>query len=353
MMLITIYAFSSVFWDSSLEIIGRPVVTAVQIATLSAWLIVCVLILKIHIFIIVFVSFFICFFAFVTIVDGAFPSLLVDPTHAAIALVIITAVAALFGFLAIRLYKYSEKRSKSPLYFLILIGFSLMLPIIIQAQSLFPEFGNVFGMLLFLVVFPIINGLFDWASLGFTRFALSQSFECWEKNRRLLGIIWAVLDVVAAILLFFILALALKYYIIIMNVMGEYSGAAQPSFDLDGLLSRLRDPNTELTTKFVQDGWVFFMMMTALLPSLIHVVAMGFALTGMITPLARLEIYAKIMKAPKQASAKEKQSVATYLALNPLFEILISALSSLVMIAGFYFLIKWIAAPIIPFILFI
>ncbi|MFK7866473.1 MAG: hypothetical protein AB8B77_03435, partial [Alphaproteobacteria bacterium] len=65
------------------------------------------------------------------------------------------------------------------------------------------------------------------------------------------------------------------------------------------------------------------------------------------------EIYAKIMKAPKQASAKEKQSVATYLALNPLFEILISALSSLVMIAGFYFLIKWIAAPIIPFILFI
>lgn len=128
----------------------------------------------------------------------------------------------------------------------------------------------------FLTLLPLLNGVIDWLSLGFTRGLLHAIRR--RRHFGLLAVGWAILDIVIALVFLFLITS------ITTLVMGGLNGLShywieRPLLDLqqifDGLSS---DP------LHINYWWIHFMMFTTLIPTLVHFFSAAYALVLSVRP---------------------------------------------------------------------
>lgn len=156
-----------------------------------------------------------------------------------------------------------------PRWLLVLFVFKLLVlyPLII---AYLPHIVGVqenanWTLLLLLGVFPLINALFDWVSLGTTRGLLRLGL----RLRGLWPIALALLDLVCAILLLGLLISTLVAYISGLNIANTLSGwpaIFEPGILIETIRTDPANPSA---------WWVYLMILTALLPSISNLVIGG------------------------------------------------------------------------------
>jgi len=122
-------------------------------------------------------------------------------------------------------------------------------------------------MLLFWLVLPLVNAPLDWLSLGVTRGLLQAVRAQKHGGWRTLG--WGLLDLVLALGFLFLIAAVLVVATALGNVV-----AGQTLVDLGAIFTELRDNPWS-----VNHRWVYFMLLSTLVPTLIHFALAGGAAT--------------------------------------------------------------------------
>lgn len=127
--------------------------------------------------------------------------------------------------------------------------------------------GDNFLLQIFLVILPLINAFMDWLSLGVTRGFLYAIHRRVHHGRTALAFV--VFDIIVAL---FFLWLIISITIIVLagaNAVALHEGG-EMLFDLHGVLDGLEDDPLAL-----EYGWIHFMMLTTLIPTLIHFAVAG------------------------------------------------------------------------------
>jgi hypothetical protein len=122
-------------------------------------------------------------------------------------------------------------------------------------------------LLLFFAVLPVLNALFDWFSLGVTRFLLRRG----QVRGASAALGYAALDLVIAFFVLIILTAVCVMAVTGMNVL-----VGQTVFDITALLNQLDEPATRFAPN---TWWVYVTVFTTLLPSLCNV-ALGILALG-------------------------------------------------------------------------
>lgn len=127
----------------------------------------------------------------------------------------------------------------------------------------------------FLAVLPLTNALFDFASIGLTRWALRHGLQDPGKG----ALKWAAIDLAAAALLFLVLKLAVLLAVIGLNAAAG-GGPQAGLVDLPAFLADLRANPQDY-------WWLYLGFLTTLLPTVLHgvvaVISLGPALSRKVT----------------------------------------------------------------------
>ncbi len=123
-------------------------------------------------------------------------------------------------------------------------------------------------LLLIILGLPLINALFDWLSLGLTRKLIRKGL----KKGGAWPFIYAGADVFAAIALLFILLVACLGYIHGLNLLALSAGSPHV-FDMPGTLILLRSDPSDPSL-----WWIYIMVFTTFIPSLVNLVLGGLAI---------------------------------------------------------------------------
>ncbi len=160
-----------------------------------------------------------------------------------------------------------------------------------------------YGLLVFLATLPLVNVVFDWASIGLTRWLLRrtvQGHSAWIN---------AAIDIVSALLMLVLLAVTTVAAIQTLNLLAQSCGAAASLIDVAGLLSMLRDKPGDPSV-----WWTHAVLFSTLLPSLTHgCLAAGTFITARILPCSWLEAHqAGLMKAYEEGTLKGNRRLLLY-----------------------------------------
>ena len=246
-----------------------------------------------------------------------------------VTIVSISAFVVPIGIIYIYFYKKSILSLFYPPYFIFLmiciIGFLEQPWIVINEIS--------FGIFMFLVVLPMINSVLDFLSLGVTRYFLKKSLRA-SGHIKKAG--YYLFDFAIALLSLLVLIFSLFLAIKAMEWAAGLSALDQPSYDLGALLQRLRSQSL-WQALLSPDGWVYMMIFSTFLPSLIHGLAFGgFLLTITRPDSSKLRDF-KNWTAPDHALAlKEKNEISGYLARQLIANIAFPAIG-VVLLAGVIF----------------
>ncbi len=122
----------------------------------------------------------------------------------------------------------------------------------------------IFGttILFFMTILPLLNGPLDWLSLGLTRGLLQAIGEKRHKGARALG--WAFLDLIVALLLMVAVSVILVAGIGVFNL-ATLKLFGRSAVDLPQILAALR-----ANPWSIDQLWVYFMVFSTLLPTLLH-----------------------------------------------------------------------------------
>ena len=135
-----------------------------------------------------------------------------------------------------------------------------------MAQIFIKEAGLSILLLMF-VLLPIINACLDWLSLGFTRGLLTSI--CKGHHRMSQALLWAALDLILAMVFLLLISLSLISVIGVTNIL-----TGEIIIDLNVIFTSLANEN------YKENFWIIFMLLSTLLPTLIH-----FALVGGVATL--------------------------------------------------------------------
>jgi len=127
---------------------------------------------------------------------------------------------------------------------------------------------NSFLAMFFCCLLPLVNAPLDWLSLGVTR-GLLQSVRTGHHGGKL-AVAWGLLDLFLALIFLFIISAVM---VLMISFAGVVTGA--PLMDLPALFAALRNNPTDAS-----HWWVYFMLLSTLVPTLFH-----FALAGGATTL--------------------------------------------------------------------
>ena len=168
-----------------------------------------------------------------------------------------------------------------------------------------------FGLFLFFVVLPIINSVLDWASLGVTRKLLKKSLKA-SGHIKKAG--YYLLDLAVALLSLLVLIFSLFVAIKAMEWAAGLSALEQPTYDLGALWQRIGSQSV-WQGLFSSDGWIFIMIFSTFLPSLIHGLAFGgFLLTITQPNSSKVTRFVEATAPGTTLALKEKNEIADYLA---------------------------------------
>lgn len=174
------------------------------------------------------------------------------------------AVAFTFAYAFARTYERFEKRQKKYGcfsaatfgHYLLIVFTAVATVIVFLPEIALPSEGreDPRGVILFLCLLPIANALFDFFSIGLTRYCL---------RRGLSGptFVWVIADTIGGVVLFFALGVTL---IVLLHFVRPEDGV--PILDVPALFDDLQ----------TRDGawrdyiWLFLMAFTTILPTLLH-----------------------------------------------------------------------------------
>lgn len=144
------------------------------------------------------------------------------------------------------------------------------------------------SIIVFLGILPLLNVVFDWFSLGVTRFLLRKTNNDNAYYRPYLN---GFIDAIAAIIILILLAICITSTLQFMNILAYAGGASQPMIDLPGVIKTMRERPGDPAV-----WWVYIMLFSTLLPSFAHaVIASGHVVTWGL-PRSLLERHRKAFK---------------------------------------------------------
>ena len=152
-------------------------------------------------------------------------------------------------------------------YFPILL-FAAPALVVLSPRLLEFETEPVWTLVLMLWALPLINAVFDWVSLGFTRYLLKTGLSrggWWPAG-------FALVDAAMAVGVLFILMIATLAYIQVLNIAAAPGGFA-PVLDVAAVLALLRaDPGAPAL------WWIYITVFTTFIPSLVNLTLGGLSL---------------------------------------------------------------------------
>ncbi len=132
--------------------------------------------------------------------------------------------------------------------------------------------------LLFYLILPLVNTPLDWLSLGITR-ALLQSIR-FNHHQAVKALLWGLLDLVIALCALFLVSGAVVGIVSIANPF-----AVMPIVDLRATFTSLGSPDN-----WRDNLWIYFMLLSTLVPTTIHFALAGGAVTLSVTQKRRMQI---------------------------------------------------------------
>lgn len=168
--------------------------------------------------------------------------------------------------------KWEDRRGKTALKLLLFLGWQFL---VLTTALLFSptlssgiaEVADVSTVILFLALFPLLNALADFASIGLTRWRLRIGIE----KGGFLG--WeALIDAIGAIVIFALLGMSLITYITFITPRDGI-----PLLDLTTFFTDLKSNPSDY-------GWLAFMLISTLLPTLLHLLIASLAFFTIFPP---------------------------------------------------------------------
>lgn len=138
------------------------------------------------------------------------------------------------------------------------------------------ERKDIFLIPIFLTLLPLLNGALDWISLGFTRGLLHAIHSRHHVGWVAAG--WALLDIGLALLFLFIVTSVTALVLGGLNALACFL-VLQPLLDLQQIFDGLSVDPLQLDY-----WWIHFMMLTTLIPTLVHFFSAAYALVLSVRP---------------------------------------------------------------------
>ncbi|MGF1561215.1 MAG: hypothetical protein ACFB3T_03430 [Geminicoccaceae bacterium] len=135
------------------------------------------------------------------------------------------------------------------------------------------------ALIVFLGVLPLVNGLFDYGSLGVTRWLLRRGMRTGGHP-----VLTGIADAAAALVFFTLLGVTL---IGVLHGLNQLS--ATPVLDLSALFTDLRDPARRWDYL-----WLYAMLFSTAVPTLLHVMVAMFGLISLVVRPIRGWIYRQV-----------------------------------------------------------
>jgi hypothetical protein len=171
------------------------------------------------------------------------------------------AVVLAFAF-AVAVEWFEDRRGPSPIYrlaFSLLLLVALTLAVLLGTPQAGPGFAVDAYVILLLGTFPLLNLLADFASIGLTRHLLRRGVDTWAPGR-------AVLDGLGGVLIFALWGMSMIAWV---HYVRFPDGSTL--FDLPTFFDAME-------TGTGGYGWLGFMLLTTLLPTLLHLMIGMFTL---------------------------------------------------------------------------
>lgn len=188
----------------------------------------------------------------------------------------------LFVIMLLLWKKTIKYHSIEPLFgiFLILFGLLILLQFVFLNHINYKE---IYTLGLFLIILPLINGFIDYSSVKISKYMSTQIL----KNDSILTILFHILiDLVIAVILLLILVFLLYFSTEILN---QFIDKSIPIKKI--LLATWNNPFS------LENGWITFMLLSTILPTMIHfVLALGALIVAIIPSeksLKKLKTYTK------------------------------------------------------------
>ena len=179
-------------------------------------------------------------------------------------------------------------------------------------------------LLCFLGALPLVNALYDWISIGFTRWLLS--FGLHKKDAR--GVLFAMVDLVVATLLLGALMITCITYIEWLNRL-SIAGGGEQVLNIRQLLDDLRDNPGHSSL-----WWVYVTIFTTYIPSMFNLVLGGLSVVRGI-PGINGWISAKVLPTdPSHMTVVERFAASAWLAAQVVVAIVGAVLLGLFILFG-------------------
>lgn len=179
-----------------------------------------------------------------------------------------SAVAVAFPFALMAMLAYCTRHKKPLIGFLLYFG--VIIGALMIAASLYVPRSDadnevMTSLFIFFGVLPLCNALFDYVSMGLTRWLLRQG----ATNVRS-AVLFGFIDLIAAAIAFTALGCTLIGFIHLLNLV-----AVQPFFDFVPLFEGLKDPN-----RWREHILIYAMIFSTFVPTFIHFAIACFSLVA-------------------------------------------------------------------------
>ncbi|MCB1736605.1 MAG: hypothetical protein KDI42_00615 [Gammaproteobacteria bacterium] len=172
------------------------------------------------------------------------------------------------------------------------------------------ELGPLLILLAWLEVLPLLNALWDWLSLGLTRGLLTAIRQ--GTHQGLMPLLWGMLDFLLA---FVFLAGIVATVVAALALANRLSLAGGGSWvvDLGALFRELREAPGDSA-----HWWVYFMFLSTLIPTLIHLLVVGASVMQALAEWTPLKAWRERAAAQMDGHAVHRFNAGLYLTLVPM-----------------------------------
>ena len=141
---------------------------------------------------------------------------------------------------------------------IVLVGYAVLVVVVVVAWQPSEKPEN-YALLIYFVTLPVVNAIFDWLSIGATRYLLRQGYESrW-------GLLFGVIDMFVAAAFLTVLAVTTIAVVQGLNLLALAYGANVPIVDIAGILERLRTNPGDPALY-----WIYIVVFSTFLPSFVH-----------------------------------------------------------------------------------